>query len=154
LGKEYIRGDIMANILNKFKYFIGLDDLEEEDLEEQEEELEPVTTKTSKVNNKVVNIHTNSNMKLVVHEPLSYEDAPKVIDDLKMRKTVIINLEGLELEAKKQIFDFINGGLYALEGNIQKVTKDIFVVAPNNVEIDGNVKDEIRSKGLFSWQNK
>lgn len=144
----------MANILNKFKYFIGLDDLEEEDLEEQEEELEPVTTKTSKVNNKVVNIHTNSNMKLVVHEPLSYEDAPKVIDDLKMRKTVIINLEGLELEAKKQIFDFINGGLYALEGNIQKVTKDIFVVAPNNVEIDGNVKDEIRSKGLFSWQNK
>lgn len=146
----------MANILNKFKYFIGLDDLEDEELEEQEEELElePVTTKTSKISNKVVNIHTNSNMKLVVHEPLSYEDAPKVIDDLKMRKTVVINLEGLELETKKQIFDFINGGLYSLEGNIQKVTKDIFVVAPNNVEIDGNVKDEIRSKGFFSWQNK
>ena len=83
----------MANILNKFKYFIGLDDLEEEELEEQEEELEPVTTKTSKISNKVVNIHTNSNMKLVVHEPLNYEDAPKVIDDLKMRKTVVINLE-------------------------------------------------------------
>lgn len=73
------------------------------------------------------------------------------IDDLKMRKTVVVNLEELELECKKQIFDFINGGLYALEGNIHKVTKDIFILAPNNVEIDGQLKEDIKSRGLFTW---
>ncbi|MBU5440368.1 cell division protein SepF [Tissierella sp. MSJ-40] len=141
----------MGNIMDKFKYFIGIDDLDEEEYEDEEETLEvPVTTKTKKINNNVVNIHTNSNMKLVVHEPLSYEEAPRIVDDLKMRKTVVVNLEQLEVNVKRQIFDFINGGLYALEGNIQKVTKDIFVLAPNNVEIDG-IKDELRNRGIFPW---
>jgi cell division inhibitor SepF len=151
LEQEIIRRDKMGNIMDKFKYFIGIDDLDEEEYEDEEETLEvPVTTKTKKINNNVVNIHTNSNMKLVVHEPLSYEEAPRIVDDLKMRKTVVVNLEQLEVNVKRQIFDFINGGLYALEGNIQKVTKDIFVLAPNNVEIDG-IKDELRNRGIFPW---
>ena len=110
-----------------------------------------MSTKTKKLNNNVVNIHTAGNMKLVIHEPLSYEDAPKIVDDLKTRKTVVVNLEQLEPNIKRQIFDFINGGLYSLEGNIQKVTKDIFILAPNNVEIDGNIRDELKNKGVFNW---
>ena len=145
----------MADLVNKLKYFIGIDDLEIDDEYEEydEDELEelPVNTRTKKVNNKVVNIHTAGNMKLVVHEPLNYEDAPKIVDDLKMRKTVVVNLEQLESGIKRQIFDFINGGLYSLEGSIQKVTKDIFVLAPSNVEIDGNIRDELKNKGVFQW---
>lgn len=147
----------MSNFMDKVKYFIGVQDLEDEEYEEHEEyeeyeeEMEiPVSTRTKKLNNKVVNIHTNSNMKIVVHEPLSYEEAPSIIDDLKNRKTVIVNLEQLDNNIKRQIFDFINGGLYAMEGNIQKVTKDIFILAPSNVEIDG-LKDELKNKGIFSW---
>jgi cell division inhibitor SepF len=155
LEKEIIRRDNMADLMNKLKYFIGIDDLDvDEEYEEYEEdELEelPVNTRTKKLNNKVVNIHTAGNMKLVVHEPLNYEDAPKIVDDLKMRKTVVVNLEQLEPGIKRQIFDFINGGLYSLEGSIQKVTKDIFVLAPNNVEIDGNIKDELKNRGVFQW---
>ena len=90
-------------------------------------------------------------MKVVVHEPLNYEDAPKIVDDLKMRKTVVVNLEQLEANIKRQIFDFINGGLYSLDGSIQKVSKDIFVLAPNNVELDGNIRDELKNKGVFHW---
>ncbi|WP_077367312.1 cell division protein SepF [Anaerosalibacter sp. Marseille-P3206] len=145
----------MSAFLNKFKYFMGLEDYEEDYEEEYEEDYEDEedldVPKSVRLNNKVVSIHNNMNMKLVVHEPLNYEDAPKIIDDLKMRKTVVINLENLELETKKQIFDFVSGGIYAIEGNIHKVTKDIFVLAPNNVEIDGRLKDDIKSKGLFSW---
>lgn len=148
----------MSNVMNKIKYFIGIQDLEEEQ-EEQEEYYEEEdyetaipsqSVKTKKINNKVLNIHTNTNMKIVVHEPLSYDEAPGIIDDLKSRKTVIVNLEQLESGIKKQIFDFINGGLYALEGNSQKVTKDVFIFAPNSVEIDG-LKDELKNKGIFSW---
>lgn len=143
----------MSSFMNKFKYFMGLEDMEEdyedEYVDEYEDELD--IPKSVKMNNKVVNIHNNINMKLVVHEPLNYEDAPKVIDDLKMRKTVVINLENLELETKKQIFDFVSGGIFAIEGNIHKVTKDIFVLAPNNVEIDGKLADDLKNKGMFSW---
>lgn len=143
----------MSAFMNKFKYFMGLEDLDEEyneDLDgEYDDEFEVAAP--VKYNNKVVNIHNNMNMKLVVHEPINYEDAPKIIDDLKMRKTIVINLENLEMETKKQIFDFISGGLYAIEGNIHKVTKDIFVLAPKNVEIDGKLTDDITNKGLFSW---
>lgn len=144
----------MSNFMDKVKYFIGIDDLEEEEEEmfEEEEGIEfPVaTTKTKKINNKVVNIHTNSNMKIVVHEPLSYDEAPAIVDDLKSRKAVVVNFEQLDLAIKRQIFDFINGGLYAIEGKIQKVTKDIFILAPLNIEIDG-LKDELKSRGIFPW---
>ena len=103
----------MSNFMDKVKYFIGIDDLEEEEEElfEEEESLDfPVTTKTKKINNKVVNIQTNSNMKIVVHEPLSYDEAPAIVDDLKSRKAVVVNFEQLDVAIKRQIFDFINGG--------------------------------------------
>lgn len=142
----------MSNFMDKFKYFIGIDDYEEEEeiMEDVEEVDFPSTTKTKKFNNRVVNIHTNTNMKISVHEPLSYEEAPQIVDDLKSRKAVVVNFEQLDTTIKRQIFDFINGGLYAIEGKIQKVTKDIFILAPSNVEIDG-LKDELKNRGIFPW---
>ncbi len=140
----------MSNFVNKFKYFIGVDDYDNEE-EFLEEDLDlPVTTKTKKHNNKVVNIHTNTSMKIMVHEPLSYEEAPEIVEDLKSRKVVIINFEQLDAGLKRQIFDFINGALYALEGKIQKVTKDIFILATNNVEIDG-LQEELKTRAIFPW---
>lgn len=142
----------MSNFMEKVKYFIGIDDYEEEEmLEEQEEEMDfHAPTRTKKFNNKVVNIHTNTSMKISVHEPLSYDDAPQIIDDLKSRKSVVINFEQLDPAIKRQIFDFVSGGIYAIEGKIQKVNKDIFILAPSNVEIDG-LKDELKSRGIFPW---
>ena len=143
----------MSKFVDKFKYFIGIDDYEEEEeiINEIEEDLDfPSATKTKKFNNKVVNIHTNSNMKIAIHEPLSYEEAPAIVDDLKSRKAVVVNFEQLDSIIKRQIFDFISGGLYAIEGRIQKVNKDIFILAPSNVEIDG-LKDELKNRGIFPW---
>lgn len=142
-------------ILNKFKYIIGLEDLEDEYYEEEEEivDIEESVPKRVSKSNKVVNIHTNSNVTLALHEPKRYEDVTKIIDDLKSRKPIVINLLELDVELKKQVFNFLSGGLYALEGNIQKVTKDIFILAPKSVEIDGhNIKEELRNKGIFPWQ--
>ncbi len=144
-----------SKIFEKFKYIIGLDDLDEEYIEEEEDEVaeieESLPRRFSK-NNKVLSIHTNNNMKLAVYEPIKFEDATSIIDDLKSRKPVVINFSKLEGELKKQVFDFLNGGIYSLEGDIQKVGKDIFVLAPKNVEIDSNMKDELRNKGIFPWQ--
>ncbi|MBC7088247.1 MAG: cell division protein SepF [Tissierellales bacterium] len=141
----------MAKFMDKFKYFIGIDEYEEEELKEIEEDNFDVTTANkNRRNSKLVSINQNTSLKIVVHEPLSYEEAPSIIDDLKMRKAVVINFEQLDSNLKRQLFDFINGGLYAIEGKIQKVTKDIFILAPFNVEIDG-IKDELKNRGIFPW---
>ncbi len=147
----------MSGIFSKAKRFMGFDDYESydeyEEYEDYDEVLEEptVNSNTNLKKSNIVNIHTASNMKLVVHEPLNYEDAPQIVDDLKSRKTVVVNLEQLEPVIKRKIFDFINGGLYSLEGNIQKVTTDIFILAPKNVEIDGNMRDQLKNKSVFNW---
>lgn len=143
----------MSGLMNKFKYFIGIDDYEEEyqdEVVDLDNDLEiPEATKRKKPNN-VVSLHANSNMMIIVHEPLSYEEAPRIIDDLRARKAIVVNFEQLDSELKRQIFDFINGALYAIEGKIQKVTNDIFILAPNTIEIDG-LKEELNNKGIFPW---
>lgn len=144
-----------GSILNKVKYFIGLEDLDEEydEMDEYDEQLEEDRAyKKSKQQNKVFNIHTNSNIKLVIHEPTKYEDIIKVIDDVKNRKPVVLNLQEIESEEKRKVFDFTSGAIYTLEGNIQKVAKDIFILAPSNVEIDGRLHEELKNKGLFPWK--
>ena len=52
----------------------------------------------------------------------------------------------------RRIIDFLSGAVYATEGNIQKISAGIFLVAPYNVGIMGDFKDELRNKGVFPWQ--
>lgn len=139
--------------MDKVKFFMGLDDIEEDDeyLESGNVD-EDMPQLGGKKNNKIVNIHTTTQMKVVLYEPTDFEEAPNIVDNLKNRKPVIINLECLEQELAKKIFDFLNGAVYALDGSIQKVSKGIFVLAPNNVDISGNIKEELSNKGLFPWQ--
>lgn len=98
-----------------------------------------------------MNLQTNQvdKTKINIHEPITYDDGPAIIDDIVAKKVVVLNLEMLELEKKKQIFEFILGGIYALKGQVQKVTKDIFVLAPKDVTIDGKLKEQIQAKGFY-----
>lgn len=75
--------------------------------------------------------------KLVLIEPRTFEECPKLVDSLKSKKPVIINLEKLETEIARKIFDFLSGATYALDGNVQKVANNIFIFAPANVDITG-----------------
>jgi cell division inhibitor SepF len=102
---------------------------------------------------KVVNIHTPQQFKVVVMNPENFEDAKEVTEHLKNKKPVVINLLKLEKEFAQRILDFLSGGVCALEGSIQKVSQGIFVVAPNNVDVMGEFKDELRNNksALFPW---
>ncbi|EOD01287.1 cell division protein SepF [Caldisalinibacter kiritimatiensis] len=147
-------------IIDKVKNFMGLDEFDEEPIDEMDEmnyieeydRLELPPAKKLYKGNKIVNIHTNSQMKLMVFEPRRYEDAPRIVDELKNRKPVVINLEYLNGESRRQVFEFLSGAVYTLEGNMKKVSRDIFILAPSNIDIDGELKEEIRTKGFFSWQ--
>lgn len=161
----------MANgLFSKVKNWIREDEEEFDDMEDihenyeeetveyeqPEEELIPQFTAPQTRNNKIVSIHNSTNqLKVVISEPKKYEEVQKIADHLKQKKAVIVNLDGVEdAETRKSIFNFISGAVYVLEGNIQRVSKSIFILAPSNVDIDANIKKELESKVFFPWQNK
>ncbi|AFM42621.1 hypothetical protein Desaci_3740 [Desulfosporosinus acidiphilus SJ4] len=144
----------MAKLLDKMIGIMGFaDDEQEEDLfEEQEKEtMDQEEVRTSRKNAPVVSIHTQKQMRVVVLEPNTFEDAQNIADQLKSRRPVIVNLENAEKVLAKRIVDFISGTTYALNGNMQKVGNGIFLFVPNNVDISGEMRDELKVKGLF-WQ--
>ncbi|WP_019132444.1 cell division protein SepF [Peptoniphilus obesi] len=147
----------MADFMDKMKNIFGFSDYDEDeygyiedDIYENEDERQDETparaTKVKKVSNRL----SAADMIISVHEPLSYEESPKIVDDLRANKSIVLNFEQLDLDVKRQIFDFVSGALYALDGNIQKVNKDIFILAPENVAIDG-LKEELKNTGMFPW---
>ncbi len=151
----------MAKLLNKMLNFVGWEEEEEEIIEEQEEIREELQqpsfinssakSRQSGNNNKVVNIHSSSQLKVVIMQPENIDDAQDICNHLKNKKPVVINLEDVEKEAAQRIVDFLSGSVYALDGNIQKVSAGIFLVAPNNVDIMGDFKDELRNRATFPW---
>lgn len=148
-------------IISKFKNWIAEDEYEEDALDEIGEEIiedeldEQFGNVGALKGSKIVNLHTASQMKVVIVEPKKYEEVTTIADHLKQRRAVIVNLEGLsDSETRKAIFNFMSGSVYVLDGNIQKVSKSIFILAPNNVDIDANIKKELESKAFFPWQNK
>ncbi len=150
------------SIVNKMLNLIGFetqDEYEEELIGNSEfsnsqllEEEETETFDGGK-RNKVVKIHTTAQLKLVVMSPESFEDARDIANHLKNKKPVVINLESVDRSISQKIVDFLSGAVYALDGNIQKVSNGIFLIAPYNVGIMGDFKDELRSKGIFPWNN-
>jgi cell division inhibitor SepF len=78
--------------------------------------------------------------KIVVIEPKAFDECPKLVDSLKSRKPVIINLEKIENDTARKIFDFLSGATYALNGNVQKIAQNIFVFLPENVDVATNAE--------------
>lgn len=150
--------------IDKVKFFMGFNTYEEESYEEEETIEEEDTVKpvidqrpSSVSMNKVVSLHSggnNGNMKVVLFQPKEFEDSKAIVDNLKERKPVIINIEELDAELARKIFDFCSGALYALDGHIQKVSRGIFILAPKNVDVAGDVKGELADRGLFSAWGK
>lgn len=147
----------MAKLFDKVIGIMGFSDEEPEEdfIEEQEREKEKSRqeeeVRSTRKNAQVVSIHSQKQMRVVVMEPNSFEEAQGIADQLKSRRPVIVNLENAEKVLAKRIVDFISGTTYALNGNMQKVGNGIFLFVPTNVDITGEMRDDFKEKGLF-WQ--
>ena len=140
----------MANLLDKMtNFFTGAD--EEVENEEYFENEKKEETDFPVKKGKVVNINTTTQLKVVVVTPESFDEARDIAEHLKQKKPVVINLEGVEKDIARRIVDFLSGAVYSLDGNIQKISTGIFLIAPYNVGIMGDFKDELRNKGVFPW---
>ena len=82
----------------------------------------------------------SSGMEVCVIKPSSYDDAREIGDTLLSGRTVILNMEGLDMGIAQRIIDFMSGTTYALKGNLQKVSNFIFVITPASVDISGDLQ--------------
>ena len=143
-----------SNLLNKVWGFFGIEpDEEEEDLENedyvQEEEEE---RKLFGRKNKVVNMPQANQIKMVISQPTTFEQSEEICQYLKERKSCIVNLEYVNKDVARRVVDFISGGVYALNGHIQKISNSIFLIAPANYDIANEMgREEVKNKLSVSW---
>lgn len=90
-----------------------------------------------------------SSSEIVVFEPTKYDDVQAVADHLKLRQAVVVNLHAVPPELLRRIVDFCSGVIYTLEGSMQKVSEDIFLFTPANVDIIAEKKIEKGSSWFF-----
>lgn len=149
--------NVMKNMMKKLKLIEEDDDelIPEEEMlskrnETQRELKEPSSLGMPK-RGKIVNIHTTTQLKVVVVQPESFEDSKEIADHLKTKKPIVVNLEKIDQEVAKKIINFLSGAVYALDGNIQKISGAIFLIVPYNMGIMGDFKDELRDKVIFPF---
>ena len=101
--------------------------------------------------NKVVNIHATTQLQVVLVKPdrFDQDQAAEVADNLRDKRTVVLNLESASKEISRRILDFVSGVAYALDGKIQKIANSTYIVTPFNVEIMGDLIDELENNGLY-----
>ena len=85
------------------------------------------------------------NMEVCVVKPSSVDDSREITETLLAGRTVILNLEGMDLEIAQRIIDFISGATFAISGNLQKISNYIFLITPTNVDITGDLQDLLGS---------
>ncbi len=155
----------MSALMNKVWDLFGMDSAEPEEYEDEnvydyEEEDEVVEDRKlfggrkSREKEKVVAMpqaQTNA-IKMVISQPTTFEQSDEICSFLKEKKSVIVNLEYVNKDVARRIVDFISGGVYSLDGYIQKVSNSIFLVAPSNYEITNEMaREEMKSKLSVSW---
>ena len=136
---------------------------EKEPVEECEEEVsqhfdhvlsrEEKKKRFTSTGSKVVSMNGRG-VEVYVIKPQDFAEAQTAADLLKKGRTVVINLEGVELTVAQRSIDFIGGATYAINGSLQAVSNNIFIAAPDSIEVSGDLKSEIMNENTISPQLK
>lgn len=100
-----------------------------------------------------INSRSSSNRssnQVYVIKPQEFNEAQRVTDFLKQGRTIVINMEGIEVHAAQRIIDFIGGSCYALDGSLQAISANIFIAAPANIDVSGDLRGELLSDSSLS----
>ena len=124
-------------------------DYEEKPKETVWNEGDDLSVPEKRTGNKVVNIHATARLQVVLVMPEQYEAAREIADHLRDKRTVVLNLENTNKEVSRRILDFVSGVAYAQDGKIKKVAVSTFIVTPYNVDILGDLIDELESNGVY-----
>ena len=149
-------------IVNKFWEVFGVNQnqededeeeyIDEEVTDEDQEETEERGFFSKRNKDKVVNMPQTHQVRMVISQPTTFEQAEEICTYLKNRKSVIVNLEYVNKDIARRIVDVMSGAVHALDGHIQKISNSIFLIAPTYYEISTEMaRDEIKNKLSVSW---
>ena len=141
--------------LGKFFNYFGLQDEEEiverETLSNQDEQEVETNRfeqrKQSKVQQfaniggNVVSLHTQKNSRMILCEPRSYDEAQQIADEIRNKRSVVVNLQRTRPDLALRIVDFLSGTVYALHGSISKLGPNIYLCAPETMEVQGVITE-------------
>ena len=152
-------------VMDKFLNYMKLNDEEDEgfyddDYLDDEEEVEPVkkfspaksrpqAPKVTPIHRTVTKKMPGTGMEVCVIKPTSVEDAREITETLLANRTVVLNLEGLDVDIAQRIIDFTSGSCFAISGNLQKISHYIFIITPASVDISGDFQDIFGGAGSF-----
>ena len=125
-----------GGLFKKDKEFDDEDDFDEQS---KNKPAKPVNSKVTPMRQPAR--RTAPSMEVCVIKPNSVDNSRDITETLLDGRTVILNLEGLDLEIAQRIIDFTSGAAFAISGNLQKISNYIFLVTPTNVEISGDLQD-------------
>ena len=99
---------------------------------------------------KVVNIHTTTQLQVVLVKPERFEEKlPSIGDNLNAKRTVVLNLESTNRDIARRLLDFLSGVAYANNGQIKRVANSTYIITPYNVDVMGDLIDELENNGMF-----
>ena len=146
------------------------EDMDEYDYDEEEDDLEPEpepapsprrsafaapepqsnsssTRRTGPA--RVVNLNNNSSMQVVLVKPDRFDTVSEIADHLRDKKAVVLNLESTNKDVARRLVDFLSGVAYALDGKIKNVAISTYILTPFNVEIVGDLVEELENSGVY-----
>ena len=123
---------------------------DEYESEEEQENNEPLGGFLKR--RKVVPMPQPQQIRMKISKPTNFDQADEIVSQLKEKNAVVINLEYVSKDVARRIVDVVSGAVKALDGNIEKVSNSIFVVAPCNYDIVNEItKEKIENRFSASW---
>ena len=126
-----------------------IDDFVEEPRRDPFEDRRSVSPRLDDRRSKVVNIHATTQLKVILVKPERFDNASEIADQLKDKRTVVLNLETTNKDVARRLIDFLSGVAYAGEGKIKKVAAHTYIITPYHVDIEGDLIDELENNGLY-----
>ena len=107
------------------------------------------SSRRSPSDSKVVNINTTTQMQVVLVKPDRFDNVSEIAEHLRSRHAVVLNLEATNKDIVRRLVDFLSGCAYALDGKIKKIAISTYIITPYNVDIVGDLIDELENSGLY-----
>ncbi|HHW12798.1 MAG TPA: cell division protein SepF [Firmicutes bacterium] len=150
-NEEWAEAEGKKSFLERLMNLLGF----ETQIEVEEVDDDPVPgmkeVNQGKERGKVVSLSSpNKTTRLVVYEPRSFDDVQSIVNQLKNKRPVILNLEETDKAVARRITDFVGGAVYALDGGVQKVSSSIMLFTPLNVEVSFPLRSETERNPYFN----
>ncbi|MEE0785280.1 MAG: cell division protein SepF, partial [Oscillospiraceae bacterium] len=94
-------------------------------------------------------VHTTAQLQVVLVKPERFDNVSEIAEHLRERRAVVLNLESTNKDVARRLVDFLSGCAYALDGKIKKVAISTYIITPLNVDIVGDLVEELENNGMY-----